>query len=267
MDRYRFIEPGPFQAGDLTVTAEDIIANLPFRQGCALWFDHHASNEVNVDFRGSWWIAPSAARVIYEYYANGNLDEFNELIEITDRIDSAQLSMDEIKNPKGYTLISMTIEGKRLQDEPYWLKLIEMNRKNDLAAMLNDAEVDERCQEFMYDNQEFGQVINLYSDLEGNVLVTDLRNVWHGKPGNRFLAYTLFPSCNIWVKAEDHPNDPERSHISVGHSIFNRTSPVHVGNLLAEYGGGGHKGAGSCRPLKSDSDRVLKEIIAACHHD
>jgi hypothetical protein len=70
VDRYRFIEPGPFQTGALDVTPEDLIANLPYRKGCAMWFDHHISNKLEHDFRGAWWVAPSAARIIYEHYSS-----------------------------------------------------------------------------------------------------------------------------------------------------------------------------------------------------
>lgn len=264
VDRFRFVEPGSFQAGKLDITAEDLIANLPYREGCAMWFDHHITNQVEVDFRGSWWVAPSAARVIYDYYNSESLREYEDQVKVTDRIDSAQLTMEDVQNPKDYILVSMTVDGKRLQDEAYWLRLIELIRKNDLKEMLDDPEVADRCLAYMYNNQEYGQAINLYSDLDANVLVTDFRTVWHGEPGNRFLAYTLFPACNIWVRAMDHPNDQDRTHISVGHSIFNRTSNVHVGELMAKYGGGGHLGAGSCRPFKTDSEQILKEIIKAC---
>ncbi len=248
----------------MTITGEDLIANLPYREGCAMWFDHHATNKIDRDFRGAWWIAPSAARVIYEYYSDGNLDEFEELIQITDKIDSAQLTMDDVKDPKGYVLVSYTVEGKKLEDEPYWIRLIELIKKNDLSALLADEQVKERCMEYISNNEQYGQALNLYSDLEGAVLVTDFRKVYHGESGNRFLAFTLFPECSIWVRAQDHPNDPNLSHISVGHSIFNRTSNVHVGELMAKYGGGGHKGAGSCRPPKEESDKALKEIVEAC---
>lgn len=266
IDRYRFVEPGPFQAGELEVTPDDIIANLPYGQGCAMWFDHHVSNEVKVNFRGSWWVAPSAARVIYEYYSNGELSEFDELVEITDRIDSAQLTRDDVLKPKDYVLVSMTIEGKRPEDEPYWLRLIDLLRKNDVKKLKADPEVEKHCMEYYETNEEYGQAISLYSDVESNVLVTDFRKVFHGQPGNRFLAYALFPEVDIWVKAMDHPNNPDLSHISVGHSIFKRTSPVNVGELLSRYGGGGHKGAGSCRPRKEESTAVLREIVDICKH-
>jgi oligoribonuclease NrnB/cAMP/cGMP phosphodiesterase (DHH superfamily) len=264
VDRYRFIEPGAFQAGELEVTSEDIIANLPFREGCGMWFDHHITNKPDVDFKGAWYVAPSAARVIYDYYSDKDLTAFDELVKITDRIDSADLTMKEVKEPKGYILASMTIDGKRLQDEQYWLKLIELIRQNSIEKLLEDVEVEERCLAYMYDCQEYGQAISLYSEVEDNVLVTDLRKVWHGEPGNRFLAYTLFPQCNIWVRAMDHPNRKDLSHISVGHSIFNQTCNVNVGELMAKYGGGGHKGAGSCRPLRTESEQALKEIVEFC---
>ena len=41
-------------------------------------------------------------------------------------------------------------------------------------------------------------------------------------------------------------------------------SQVSVEGLLRQYGGGGHKGAGTCRPKKEEADRVLKEIVEAC---
>jgi len=262
-DRVRFIEPGPFQGGEGEVTPDDIIANLPYRKGCALWFDHHLSNKLEEgEFRGSWWIAPSAARVIYEYYGHDEaLAGFDELIAVTDRIDSAALTAEEVRKPEGLILVSMTVEGKRPQDEPYWLHLIDLLKRNDIKRLERDAEVNRRCDEFLSANYEWGQAVNLYADLYGEVLVTDFRNVFHGEHGNRFLPFALFPKCNVWVKAFDHPNDPARIQISVGHSIFNKTCDVSVGDLMARYGGGGHRGAGTCRPLKEDGDRVLKEVI------
>jgi len=267
--RYRFIEPGPFQAGEGEVTAEDLIANLPYRAGCLLWFDHHITNKLKgVDFRGAWREAPSAARVVYEYYnKDGSLGAWAELIAETDRIDSAALTMDDIRNPNGYVLVSMTVEGKRPQDEPYWLHLINLLRRNDRARLLKDPEVERRCEEFKLINEEYGQALSLYSDLVGNVLVTDFRKVFHGEPGNRFLAYALFPKCDTWVKISDYAADPSRVHLAVGHSIFSRANPVNVGELMAKFGGGGHRGAGTCRPKVEAAEIALKEIIGTLKNE
>ncbi|MDP8228799.1 MAG: hypothetical protein P9M15_05040 [Candidatus Electryoneaceae bacterium] len=261
---YRFIEPGQFQEGVLDVTAEDIITNLPYRSGCGMWFDHHISNIRDNDFEGKWVNAPSAARVIYDYYGKEKLGEFEKLVIITDRIDSADLSRDEVINPDDYFLVSMTIDGKQPLDEPYWIHLIDLLQNSNKMQLMADAEVNRRCEDMHLINEEYGQVLNLYSDEDDNVLVTDLRKVWNGVEGNRFLAYVIFPKVNIAVRAVEYKCDPERAHISVAHSLFNKTSTVNVGELMSKYGGGGHFGAGSCRPYRSDSDRVLREIIAAC---
>ena len=267
VDRYKFVEPGALQHGELEVEPDDVIANLPYRSGCAMWFDHHVSNRIDEDFHGSWWIAPSAARVIYEYYSDERLKEYEELVEITDRIDSASLTMEEQRDPRGYILVSMTVSGKAPWDEKYCLRLIELLRQNDLAGLMADEMVKENCDQYTELNNEFGEVIGLYSDMEDNVLVTDFRHRWSGKQGNRFLAFTLFPECDIWVKIMDHPQEKNLCVISVGHNIFNRTNPVNAGKLLTKYGGGGHKGAGGCRVENNFADKVLREIIGACKRE
>lgn len=90
-------------------------------------------------------------------------------------------------------------------------------------------------------------------DLDRNVIVSDFR----GKklaPVNRFLLYTLpgLSDGNISVQ------------IAVGHSIFNRTSMMDVGDLCSWYSGGGLFTVGVCRPGTQDSKQVFREITAAC---
>jgi len=252
VDCLRFTEPGPFQHGEIEVTSSDIITNLPYRPGCAMWFDHHISNKVDFDFQGSWWMAPSAARVIFEHYNSGSLDRYEELVNITDRIDSAALTEAELRDPKGYVLISMTIDGKVRLDELYWHRLINHFRFNDVEKTLADREVNRRCMDYRQLNQEYGEVIEMYSDMIGNILFTDFRNRWNGEQGNRFLAFTLYPSCDVWIKIMDYPHNQTMDLISVGRSIFKDTFNVNIGELLARYGGGGHTGAGGCRVAKED---------------
>jgi len=88
-----WVEPSEIQSGVIAVQQGDIIANLPFDPHCSLWFDHHVSNKPTQDFKGAFDIAPSAARVVYEYYKNlGKLDaRFDELVQNTDIIDAADL--------------------------------------------------------------------------------------------------------------------------------------------------------------------------------
>jgi oligoribonuclease NrnB/cAMP/cGMP phosphodiesterase (DHH superfamily) len=74
IDAYLFVEPKFMQDGLVEIRAGDIIANLPYHPNCTLWFDHHVTN-TTPDFvkpivlgKGGFRLAPSAARVVYEYY-------------------------------------------------------------------------------------------------------------------------------------------------------------------------------------------------------
>jgi nanoRNase/pAp phosphatase (c-di-AMP/oligoRNAs hydrolase) len=49
--------------------------------------------------------------------------------------------------------------------------------------------------------------------------------------------------------------------ISLGKSIFNRTSRVNVGSLMRRYGGGGHEAAGTCQVENDRADRVIEELL------
>jgi nanoRNase/pAp phosphatase (c-di-AMP/oligoRNAs hydrolase) len=54
---------------------------------------------------------------------------------------------------------------------------------------------------------------------------------------------------------------------AVGHSIFNRTSRTNVGELMSRYGGGGHKGAGTCLLPADRVDALVAEMVAIMKKD
>ncbi len=71
VNEYKFVHPKDVQDGLIKVTADDILANIPYVPGCGLWFDHHASEEErlgieNLKFEGDCRPAPSAAQVIWD---------------------------------------------------------------------------------------------------------------------------------------------------------------------------------------------------------
>jgi hypothetical protein len=78
--------------------------------------------------------------------------------------------------------------------------------------------------------------------------------------GNRFIVYTLFPQVNVSVRVHWGPSR-ESVACAVGHSIFNRTCRTAVGELLSHYGGGGHRGAGTCLLKAATADSELEDII------
>jgi len=260
----RFTEPKFMQDGEVKVFGDDIIANLPYDPACAMWFDHHISNNIPQKFKGAFRIAPSAARVVFEYYLPHfpDLYRYDFLLHHTDKIDAAYLSREDVLNPEGYLLISMTVDGKYYEDAPYWLHLIDLFKNTSLDDTMSDSEVIKRCKIFLDSNQLFQQVLKAHSHIHRNILITDFRGVPSLPNGNRYLNYAYYPESNISLKIS---NDKERDgyiSIGVGHNIFNRTSRANVGELLKKYGGGGHRAVGSTRVTASEADRTVAEIIA-----
>ena len=48
---------------------------------------------------------------------------------------------------------------------------------------------------------------------------------------------------------------------TVGKSIFDRANPVEVGELMLEYGGGGHGAAGTCQGANDRAEAMKQELI------
>ena len=296
IDSYLFVEPKFMQDGLVDIRAGDIIANLPYHPNCTLWFDHHITN-TTPDFRtpimlgkGGFRLAPSAARVVYEYYTELgmrhdersiveaqhtarlqpaeilqflNTDRMKYLLHETDRIDAGKLEPQDVLDPQGYVLISMTTDGRNVGDEPYWLRIIELLRDAPLEDVLSDPEVSRRCLQIRDEQEQLRKILLARTTLKGNVIYVDVRGIEEIPDGNRFLIFTLFPQGNIQVKVADDKQRENTTSISVGYNIFNTTSNVNVGELLSHYGGGGHRVVGSCRVPNEQAEQAIREILAA----
>ena len=283
IDTIDFVHPKDVQDGKILVTGNDILTNLPYVPGVGMWFDHHSSEEVRVDtssgnFKGRFEVAPSAARVIHNYYAeNGKADRlkrFDKLLNAVDRSDSAQLTVEEVTRPTGWILLSYVMDPRtglayhhnyRISNRDLMLKLVDWIGDKNVNEILQQPDIKERVDRYFDQQLQFERVMSDNSRVEGNVIITDLR----GKEipaGNRFLIYTMYPAANIQVRIFDGKKG-EFVVVAVGHSIFNRTSKTDVGRLMDKFGGGGHKGAGTCQlPLKG-ADAKIAEIIDTIKRD
>ena len=143
----KWVGPNDIQKGLVDILPGDIIANLPYSAPCILWFDHHYSNQIDTPFNGAFRTAPSAARVVYDYYRDELGRDYSGLIIETDKIDAADLSLDEVVHPENYpyVLLSMTILPHKKQDEPYWNRLVDLLRTEEISVILMDPAVARRC--------------------------------------------------------------------------------------------------------------------------
>ena len=288
IDDYLYVEPKFMQDGLVDIRQGDIITNLPYHPNCTLWFDHHITNTTPnfpqpiVLGKGGFRLAPSAARVVCEYYtevgnrqqATGNskpeeilsflnTERMKHLLHEADRIDAGKLEMNDVLDPQGYVLISMTTDGRNAGDEPYWLKIINLLRGKTLGETLEDGDVKRRCQQIRDEQEKLRKLLLERAELRGNVIYVDLRGIKNIPDGNRFLIFTLFPKGNIQVKVTHDSQRENTTAISVGYNIFNPTSNVNVGDLLKNYGGGGHRVVGSSRVPNDKAEQAIKEILEA----
>jgi hypothetical protein len=261
------IHPQDITDGKADIGPDDIVANLPYHPACAMWFDHHmhtATPHVPVGYKGVFADAPSAARLVYEYYGGEKaMPEFAELVRETDRLDSANLTPEDVLSPRRYIKLGFTIDGRSGLGtfETYFTHLVDLLKMGlSIERLLEDFSIAKRCEVIESENESFREDLKRWSRVDGNVVVTDFRTLDHPPIGNRFLVYALFPDVNVSMRLHW---GPQRQYpmLLLGHSIFNRTCKTNVGELAARYGGGGHRGAGSI-PLVADADEQVHMILA-----
>jgi hypothetical protein len=264
-----WVEPNDMQSGAVAVRSGDIIANLPFHPACKKWFDHHYTNQPKREFEGEFRIAPSAAGIVFDYYRDRFRSDYIELVQETDRIDAADLTLDQVLHPERhpYILLSMTIANPEGGDAEYWNRVVELLRKLDIQEVLADPVVRARCEEAVARNRAFREVLRRHTRMEGHVSITDFRDSDTPPRGNRFLVYSLFPDAIVSVKLRYAGPDRERVVIGVGHSIFNRQCNVNVGLMLSHFNGGGHRGAGSCTVPAAEAEETLRAIVDILHRN
>ena len=277
IDDWEFVHPKDLQDGLVEVTDNDILANVPYVPGCRLWFDHHASetDRLGVDafFEGISRSAPSCARVIYDYYGgDNNLSHFAEMIRYVDKVDSADLSIDEIREPRGWILLGFIMDPRtglgRFRDftiSNYELmkKLAPACSSMNIEDILDLPDVKERVSVYFEQEKKFVDMLEKHCKVDGNVIFADLRGVDTIYAGNRFTIYTLYPEQNISIWVVDGRNK-QNCVITVGYSIIKRDATVDVGAMLVKYGGGGHMQVGTCQVLYEEAEAAIQDIINKC---
>ena len=273
IDEISFVHPKDVQDGKVEITHNDILANIPYDPRCGMWFDHHSSEETRTEgikeFKGAIEIAPSAARVIYKYYGGKEkLGRFEKLLNDVDAMDSADLSMEDITKPKDWILLGFMLDSRtglgkyrhfKISNFQLMMKMTDWIGKHDVKEILEFEDVKERIKMYFEHNEEFASHLKNCSRLEKNVVFTDQREFEEIPTGNRFLIYGLFPTCNVSMRIF-WGFKKQNVVCAVGHNIFNRNCNTNVGELMSQYGGGGHKGAGTCQLEIADADKKLKQI-------
>ncbi|MDR0831894.1 MAG: exopolyphosphatase [Bacillales bacterium] len=277
-DGVKFVHPKDIQDGIILANGNDVLANIPYVEGAGLWFDHHSSEEIRLgdmkDIPGKREITPSCARIVYEYYGGKKkFPHFEEMIKYVDRVDSGNLTREEVLNPKGWVLLGFIMDPRtglgrfrnfRIPNYQLMEKLMIDLQTKEISEILKDVDVAERIELYNEQTRLFKAMIEKHTRIEGNVIVTDLRGVEQIYTGNRFYIYSLYPEQNIsiWlVDGRKVDGVAMNCSFAVGYSILNRTCKTNVGALMLQYGGGGHHQVGTCQVENTNVDFVLDALV------
>ena len=275
IDDVMFVHPKDLQDGVFQAEKRDVLCNVPYVPGCGMWFDHHSSEQErigwNQDVKGVSKKAPSCAGIVYEYFGGEEkYPKFKDLIHAVDKVDSGQLSQEDITNSQGWVLIGFIADPRtglgrfhdfRISNYNLMLEFINHFRELTLEQILAHPDVKERIDLYHKQTGLFVEMVKKHSKIEGNVVVTDLRNVDTIYASNRFTVYGVFPEQNVSLWITDGKGKQSIS-IACGYSILNRSCTADVGALMLKFGGGGHRQVGTCQVSAEDADKTIAEIVA-----
>jgi len=274
IDEWKFVHPKDIQDGLVDATDNDILANIPYIKGCKLWFDHHSSESERLGkdayFEGVSKQAPSCAKVIFDYYGGGSkLSKFEEMIHFVNKVDSGNLSTEEIVNPKDWILLGFMMDPRTglgrfrnfsVSNYDLMMILAKACAEKSITEILQLPDVKERIDLYYQQADLFKQMVKEHTKVDGNVIYVDLRGVDIIYAGNRFVIYTLYPEQNVSVWVVDGRNKSNVA-ITAGYSIINRTCTTDIGSVMLLYGGGGHKQVGTCQVSYDSAEKVIADII------
>lgn len=274
VDSFTFAHPKDIQDGLVQVTENDVLANVPYAPGCGLWFDHHSSEQERLDLEGKYKgesrKAPSCARIIYEYYGGKErFPQFDDLMVAVDKVDSGNLTIDEVQNPQGWILVGFLMDPRTglgrfrnftISNYQLMEKLLVCCRTMTTEEILAMPDIKERIELYNEQTEKFKEMVYANTYVEKDVIISDLRGVDPIYTGNRFLIYSLYPEQNIsaWIV---NGKGGKGCSVAVGYSILNRTSNVNVGKLMLKYGGGGHRAVGTCQFSDEDAPEKLPKLL------
>lgn len=279
VDEIKFVHPKDVQDGKIDLNENDITTNLPYDPRVGLCFDHHESElSRNSDAvgRGTWIIegeAKSAARVVYNYYKQkydlGRISD--EIMEAVDKGDSADFTMDEVKNPDGWVLMNFLMDARtglgrfhdfRISNYQLMMELIDFCLDHPIEDVLALPDVKERVEMYFAQQEQFKAQLERVSHQEGRCVVVDLRDEDPIYTGNRFLIYTMYPDAYFSIHVA-WGFKKQNTAVMIGKSIFKDSPDVdkNIADICLKYGGGGHKNAGTCQLDNDKIDTLLPDIL------
>lgn len=276
-----FAHPKDIQDGVVDVGPRDILTCLPPHPKAGMVLSHrHQSGETlcPADHIVCNTEARSTTEVIYNHF--GGMEAFPflspHLLAATRDINSARLSKQDILNPAGWTLLGYLTDSRtglgrfrrfRISNYQLMLDLVDILRNTgDIGDILAHPDVAERVDMYREHAQAARAQIVRCARVHGPLVCVDLLDEDEIYVTNRFTVYALFPQCSLSLHIL--PGKQMRNVVmAVGKSILNPDNSTAIGDLMAEYGGGGHPAMGACQCEHAHAARIKEELIARLTSD
>ncbi len=277
IDDIKFVHPKDMQDGKIDITERDITTNLPYVPTAHLCFDHHASELLRYPGEYENYVidanAPSAARVVFDHFGGFNTfpERWDDMMVAVDKADSAQYSREEVLRPRNWELLNFLMDSRtglgrfrdfRISNYNLMMDLIDLCKDQPIEEIISSPDVKERVDLYFEHEEKFKVQLERCSTVHGNLVVLDLRDEAVIYAGNRFMIYALHPQCDISIHVLWGLKQ-QNTVFATGKSIFDRGCETNVGELMLQYGGGGHHAAGTCQVPNDKAEETLDELIAA----
>ncbi|MFT7667497.1 MAG: oligoribonuclease NrnB/cAMP/cGMP phosphodiesterase (DHH superfamily) [Planctomycetota bacterium] len=248
------------------------IVDFHFHPRAEYWFDHHPTTFLTPELREQYkpsdrwqWdeASPSCPPIILDsaekHWKYKPTERFKEMAHWSNIVDAARFeSVDQaIFGEEPALRITRALTVAPSSD---WLnKMVEMMTTMSLEAIANTESVELAHQRASNNRdralEQFPSTVKWIRD---RVLLFDASS---GKVRrDRFAPFYHHPEIEYAVGVI-----PTRSgfHVSCGENPWNKpTQGLHVGEMMEEYGGGGHRAVGGANPKDLDETRRVAEVIA-----
>ena len=278
IEQISFCSPRDIEKGVVEISSDKITAGLPYQKNVHLAFDSYTGSHGTEKIEENRIVdasMPSTSRVIFNHYGRKNFKAVpGELINAVDKGISADVTVDEILYPRGWTLLTYLIDWRTGLDRSADFsisttrlieKLTDWCRKYTVWEVLDLPDVEERLEHYFSCTESYKSQILHCSTVYNNLVVVDLRDEAVIYPGNRFMIYALFPECNISLQITSQSNG-EKTVFAAGKSFIDKSLAIDVGKIMKTCGGGGHANAGTCETDNEFATDVFNVLVKSLRY-
>ena len=279
-----FTGPLTITKSQITITEKDVVCDLPYPLQCGLWFDHHAGNLQELNYRkidpksipGRFDLKPSCSRVVYEFFSErGEVPSyFLMAVEEADVIDSfSYASIEEWRRDTPGKVIDMTLKVRfqSAEDQASHMRnLVQQLRDRPMDEVSNLPFVKKRLKQYQEEEGQMLQIIQnssyfLDPDKLREMVIIDLIP-YHRRPNLiKNLAFLLYPEALGVLEVYNLIDLGVKSnHLGISMSLSihgnRQNQSKNIGEIMRALNiGDGHPGAAAGTVRCKSKQEMLKK--------